>query len=159
MGAFDQSICDCCVCPMQCVLDQLEKVGDPVTISTIRGGTDIVTITNVEDFILTGELANQDEIYFPICNVSAVEFNPESKIDLKPSVKNTGVCSCCEDPANKFITAFDKNQIVNINFLDGSVSGFVVDVGEGIVVMQGGNGASFFSAISICKINQLFIEV
>ncbi|NBI28252.1 hypothetical protein [Chengkuizengella marina] len=23
MGVFDESICDCCVCPMQCVLEQL----------------------------------------------------------------------------------------------------------------------------------------
>ena len=32
MGHFDETICNCCVCPMQCVLEQL--VGEAVEIET-----------------------------------------------------------------------------------------------------------------------------
>ncbi|MDP5275056.1 hypothetical protein [Chengkuizengella axinellae] len=33
MGVFDKTICDCCVCPMQCVMQQLVNRG-PVVICT-----------------------------------------------------------------------------------------------------------------------------
>ncbi|NDI35451.1 hypothetical protein [Chengkuizengella sediminis] len=50
MGNFDKSICDCCVCPMQCVLEQLE--GQQISrVDTPVGSQNNVLLNSVEDFI------------------------------------------------------------------------------------------------------------
>ncbi|MFS1514337.1 hypothetical protein VQL36_18195 [Chengkuizengella sp. SCS-71B] len=51
MSFLDDSICKCCVCPMQCVLDQLK--GEIVTISTTTGDELDLTIIDAKDFILS----------------------------------------------------------------------------------------------------------
>ncbi|MDP5273242.1 hypothetical protein [Chengkuizengella axinellae] len=64
MGVFDESKCDCCVCPMQCVLEQLvgEEVG--ILTPTFVGGT---TLNQVEDFIAFTDLGG-----FQICKINTV---------------------------------------------------------------------------------------
>ncbi|MDP5273238.1 hypothetical protein [Chengkuizengella axinellae] len=50
MGVFDESICDCCVCPMQCVLDKL--IGEQVFVRSLLGPPLSTTINDVRDFLL-----------------------------------------------------------------------------------------------------------
>ncbi|NBI28336.1 hypothetical protein [Chengkuizengella marina] len=128
MGAFDKSICDCCVCPMQCVLEQLKS--NIITIATTTDIINDVMLIDVKDFIAFTSDGN-----FPICNISGVDFSDVNiDIKLKPIQKSTGRCSCCEDP----ITNLAKSLIVqevDIEFLPETEtgSGTIINVGEGIV--------------------------
>ncbi|MDP5275654.1 hypothetical protein [Chengkuizengella axinellae] len=156
MGVFDESICDCCVCPMQCVLDQLRDESVEIFTTTVSRG---ITINNVEDFILTGE-SSGDMFFYPICNVSAVRFLSDVPLNLKPNKKSTGVCSCCEDPTNRRLNEIDRNEPVNIDFLNGFVNGnFITDIGEGIVVVQDTPGSPTMTAISICQITDVITNL
>ncbi|MDP5275656.1 hypothetical protein [Chengkuizengella axinellae] len=151
MGQFDKTICDCCVCPMQCVLEQL--IGQFVGIITTREGNEL-TINNVDDFtVFATDGANQN-YSIPICNVSAVFSIPISlQIELKPSRTNVkGECSCCEDPTNRLLNTLSRSQELEFTFLNGSTSGFIRDIGEGIVLVESGG---FLEAISICYLNKI----
>ncbi|NDI33592.1 hypothetical protein [Chengkuizengella sediminis] len=89
MGVFDKSFCDCCVCPMQCVLEQL--VGVEFLFASILTPTSNqgVTINDVNDFIV---FTSQGD--YPICNVVAVQVvsfpGPEPSIKLKSIKKKCG---------------------------------------------------------------------
>ncbi|MDP5275766.1 hypothetical protein [Chengkuizengella axinellae] len=157
MGHFDETICDCCVCPMQCVLDQLRNTENPVVIFTTTLGNFDLTITEVNDFIVSGTGAGGGTVRnFPICNVSGVSNIPLSRqVKLKPnrtSVK--GECSCCEDPTNQLLRTLSREQLFNLRFLVGTAIGFISDIGEGIVMIQSQDG-TMKTAVSICSLNRI----
>ncbi|NDI33586.1 hypothetical protein [Chengkuizengella sediminis] len=101
MGHFDESICDCCVCPMQCVLKQL--IGEKVQIVNASSGFIFsleIQIKEVKNFIVSGTDPSGVRINFPICKIIAV-IPPSGAfpLNLKPIQKSTkGECVCCEDP-------------------------------------------------------------
>ncbi|NDI33439.1 hypothetical protein [Chengkuizengella sediminis] len=157
MGAFDRTICDCCVCPMQCVMQKL--VTRDVGIATAVSVTP-VTINSVENFI-----ANTSQGSFPICNVTAVGSIPPFDIDLnlKPVQKDIkGKCSCCEDPATNELQQLIGKE-VDLEFIGGIapfadgniVTGKVSQVGEGILILSDLGITFSNAAISTCQITRI----
>ncbi|MFS1511916.1 hypothetical protein VQL36_05695 [Chengkuizengella sp. SCS-71B] len=93
MGTFDKSICDCCVCPIQCILEQLVGIDD-VGIVTPTFFDDGVIIEQVKDFIAFTNVGD-----FPICQIFLVStFDPNIPVNIKPIRKSKGECACCEEP-------------------------------------------------------------
>ncbi|MDP5274464.1 hypothetical protein [Chengkuizengella axinellae] len=151
MGVFDKSLCDCCVCPMQCVLEQLIDI--PVLIFRRIGSSILTTISEVDNFI-----AFTDQGKFPICNITAITIPDGATLNLKPIKKNTGECFCCEDPiTNLASTLID--QVVEMNVI-GIASSFeisIVDVGEGIILTGNPVGTEVLpiSSCAITRINSI----
>ncbi|MDP5275655.1 hypothetical protein [Chengkuizengella axinellae] len=161
MGVFDESKCECCVCPMQRVLKKImEQTDQTVSIITTTNRSDDVTITDIKDFILFGTQSFEGgviiDVYFPICNVSAVEFSPSLQLQLTPSKDNLkGECTCCEDPANKLLNRLSRSEMFSISYLDGLLNqATIVEVGEGIVIIFDAFSGNL-QAISICQINEI----
>ncbi|MFS1513382.1 hypothetical protein VQL36_13190 [Chengkuizengella sp. SCS-71B] len=152
MGHFDESICDCCVCPMQCVLEQLVGI-DNIGIVTPTFADDGIIINQVKDFIAFTNRGN-----FPICQISSVS-NDNSIIPvIKQSIKQSkGVCSCCEDP----ITNLAKSMIgknVNIELISPTGVSFfdeIIVVGEGIIVGRFPLNFDVIEIFSSCAVTRI----
>ncbi|NDI34682.1 hypothetical protein [Chengkuizengella sediminis] len=147
MGHFDKSLCDCCVCPMECVLKQL--IGKNINVSVLFGSEVIlvpVKVERVENFILFTD--NGD---FAIHSIIAVSMDFDPQIQLKPIEKNIGECACIEDPMTSLLNS-KINQNVNIVGLDA----IILKVGEGIVLAKGEiDGMTLFFIISTCFITAI----
>ncbi|MFS1512553.1 hypothetical protein VQL36_08970 [Chengkuizengella sp. SCS-71B] len=146
MGVFDKSRCDCCVCPMQCVLEQV--VGE--TLSSLGTFTNIltnVTIDEVTDFI-----AFTSEGRIPICQITFIRLVPTIQLKLKPIRKNNGECACCEDPTTNLLNTLKGKSIAvtPLTPLGFTLTGPVFDVGEGIVNL---NNLFYISTCSIIRIS------
>ncbi|MFS1513096.1 hypothetical protein VQL36_11755 [Chengkuizengella sp. SCS-71B] len=155
MGTFDRTICNCCVCPMQCVMQQLVErevdIATPVNVDDVR-------IISVDNFI-----ANTNEGLFPICNVTAVGvISPPFDIKLKPVRQDKkGECNCCEDPATNELQQLIGKE-VDLEFIGGIapfadgniVTGIVSQVGEGILILSD-LGTFSNAAISTCQITRI----
>ncbi|MDP5272666.1 hypothetical protein [Chengkuizengella axinellae] len=147
MGVFDESKCDCCVCPMQCVLEQLVNREVGIITPTFQ---DVGTLNQVKDFI-----AFTDFGQFPISQISiAIIFDTINPINLiKSNKKNKGECACCEDP----ITNLAKSMIgetVDIDFIgDNFEDTRIIDVGEGIIVSIFNGEIYFFSSCKVTLIS------
>ncbi|NDI35640.1 hypothetical protein [Chengkuizengella sediminis] len=152
MGHFDETICDCCVCPMQCVLEQL--VGEEnIRIFALNGFTEEGTLTGVDNFIAlldAGGIVNK----VPIHNICAVRFEGIFDFKLKPIRKSkSGECSCIEDPITNLAKSMigEETPIEAGSFSESNVT--IKDVGEGIVIVSFlSGGVIFTAAISSCKI-------
>ncbi|NBI28335.1 hypothetical protein [Chengkuizengella marina] len=150
MGAFDKSICDCCVCPMQCVLEQLVGVGD-VNIITPTANN-LVIINQVKDLIAFTSNGN-----IPICHITATQFSQKlvpDGIKLKPIKKSKGECDCCEEPITNLANSMI-GEMVEIEFISPFPFPFVdeiINVGEGIVVGRFFNETDIFSSCAITRI-------
>ncbi|MDP5273250.1 hypothetical protein [Chengkuizengella axinellae] len=138
MGAFDKSICECCIGPMQCVLKQLVGV-DLINIQTTTSRlVNNVLITNVKDFIVsTSEIGE-----IPVCQITEVFiFEAEDSViknvlsALKPIKNNKGECTCCEDPITNLLN-LEIGNTLEIEFIgtNGSNTDEIIGVGEGVVV-------------------------
>ncbi|NDI33610.1 hypothetical protein [Chengkuizengella sediminis] len=131
MGVFDESKCDCCICPMQCVLEQL--IDETLSIVTLSDGNLVeVTINEVKDFLLFTSKGT-----FPICQITVlfIEENASKLPKLKPIRKSTGECACCEDPITNLLNNTFKGQVVDIKVRPNNniINAPVFEVGEGIV--------------------------
>ncbi|MFS1511360.1 hypothetical protein VQL36_02835 [Chengkuizengella sp. SCS-71B] len=144
MGVFDKNLCDCCVCPMQCVLEQLVGVGSEIQNVAIIfnfAGATIDDITDVNNFnLFTIRSGSGRRFIIPICQVIGVElFNSQPinlNINLKPVRKDSkGECSCCEDPATDVLKRMIGER-VNVRFSNASRTGTIMNVGEGIVILS-----------------------
>ncbi|MFS1514125.1 hypothetical protein VQL36_17010 [Chengkuizengella sp. SCS-71B] len=155
---FEESICDCCACPMQCVLKQF--IGEEVAILTEIIGPLPIQITEVKNFIVSGINTSPgndpNPVHIPICNIVLVSPLSTTRIpNVKPIQKNTkGECVCCEDPITNVANALKGKEV----FITAVAQAIIEKVGEGIVVgtlesPQLGFGSTFFS--SSCKINFL----
>ncbi|MDP5275278.1 hypothetical protein [Chengkuizengella axinellae] len=152
MGYFQENVCDCCLCPLQCAIKQFE--GENITF--FYGITNLTLIgISVEDFIVSGiNSSNGLPSCAPVSQILAFQpDNPKPQSDLvKPIQKSVkGECACIEDPiTNKFKVG----DIVTISTL-GPVQ--VTAVGEGIVVTNDDSGDQFIfstcSGVSIVIFN------
>ncbi|NDI33179.1 hypothetical protein [Chengkuizengella sediminis] len=158
MSFFDESICDCCTCPMQCILEQLVGV-DNVTILTQTFFGEVI-INRVEDFVV---FTNQG--IFPVCQITGVAFSdPTVKVNLKLlSNNNKGVCACCENPITNLAMLLI-GKIVDVELIGFSL-GFIeieiIDVGKGIVVGRNPlvpNDINIFSSCAIIRIIPVRIQ-
>ncbi|NBI28226.1 hypothetical protein [Chengkuizengella marina] len=151
MGFFNESKCDCCVCPMQCVLEQLKS--NIITIATTTDVINDVMLIDVNDFIAVTSDGN-----FPICNISGVDFSGVNiDIKLKPIQKSSGRCSCCEDPITNLAKSLI-GQEVDIEFLPQMGQGTIVNVGEGIIDFQVFVISSCFTTRIITNSQQQAVE-
>ncbi|MDP5272653.1 hypothetical protein [Chengkuizengella axinellae] len=148
MSFFSNSICDCCVCPIQSILEQLAPgfIG-LTTLTSTEGSLELFSVNNF--------LAVTGEGTIPVCNISEVGLGFRNVI-LKPIKKNKGECACCEDPTTNLFDTM-RGQIVTVDFLgpsgDNSLTGSVFDVGEGVVILEQANGDK--NAISTCKTTRI----
>ncbi|NDI33730.1 hypothetical protein [Chengkuizengella sediminis] len=176
MGKFDRSVCDCCVCPMQCVMQQLTDREGAVAIATTSLVNDVyVTINSADNFLAktsreaSGAIINGS---YPICNVTAVGIDrartlsdPNFDLTLKPvRVDEKGECSCCEDPATEELKSkIGKTVRVEYDGRIGTTSGgtffnlgIIEKVGEGIVTLMNDSvGTLSHLAISTCHITKV----
>ncbi|NDI34693.1 hypothetical protein [Chengkuizengella sediminis] len=156
MGAFDKSICDCCVCPMQCILEDLigvENLNIETPVSNIP-----TIITGVKDFIVS---TNNGE--FPICQITHVCIeDPSNTITtriisaLKPKKNSRGKCACCEDPMTNLLK-FKIGNTFRIELIAAQVSftDQILGVGEGVVVGAAPPFLDIFLTCSITRITPL----
>ncbi|NBI31211.1 hypothetical protein [Chengkuizengella marina] len=166
MGAFHRTTCDCCVCPMQCVMKQLEDRG-PIIISTTVS-QEFNLIKSVENFIadtLDGEIPE----FFPVCKVTAVGSNAlDITTDLKPLRRDIkGKCNCCEDPTTNELVSLGIGTEVSVEFVTQTpgdrfrvpLTGNILSFGEGIVILDNvsdGEGDELPNfAISTCQITNI----
>ncbi|NDI33606.1 hypothetical protein [Chengkuizengella sediminis] len=157
MGVFDKSICDCCVCPMQCVLEQLVGV-EGLEIDTPVNNIP-TTISGVNDFIVS---TTDGDI--PVCQITHVEImNPTDTIittalsALKPIRKNSkGECACCEDPMTNLLK-FEIGNTFEVEFIGPDVpfTNEILGVGEGILVGVENGISLFFDIYSTCTITRV----
>ncbi|MDP5272667.1 hypothetical protein [Chengkuizengella axinellae] len=160
MGVFDESICDCCVCPMQCVMKQLVGVGLIGIDTPISRVTTI--ITSVEDFIVS----TSDEGDIPICQITHVDIGDPTNTNitqvlsaLKSIKNNKGECACCEDPMTNLLSSEIGNTF-DVEFISTFTSPLpneIIGVGEGILIgLEGAAGASLFlNTFSTCSITRV----
>ncbi|WP_051314614.1 hypothetical protein [Alteribacter aurantiacus] len=151
------SVCDCCVFPMQSILEQL--VNQVVTISTDSDQPNMaplltdVTITSVNDFLVTVEGESGTSVV-SIADVLVVAFEPGTDIQLEPPVDFPGECNCQERPLRELFDALI-GQTVAVRLQQNFVSEdfTVLATGLGIVFGQQTIFGEFVeSAISLCKI-------
>ncbi|NDI33151.1 hypothetical protein [Chengkuizengella sediminis] len=152
MGAFDKTICDCCVCPMECVLKQLEELSIPlvnIIDSSLMDNISNATIQAVEDFVLFTNNGN-----VPIHSIFSVGFDSASDpLTLKqPKNDKKGKCACIEDPATNML----KNMIGSFAVISNTIAGTVSRVGEGILILENAadslGGVYDFAVVSTCLV-------
>ena len=151
-------LCDCCVTPMQSVLQQL--IGQTVILATIADPPNappfffLFTITNVNDFLVT--VTDGVSTYaVNISDVIGVGFLPPGPtISLLPPVDSGCECDCRERPMRQLLNTL-VGSTVNLLVSNGSTAmNFTVEqTGLGIVLGTlpiDTTKARF--AISTCKI-------
>ena len=152
------SLCDCCVSPLQSVLQQL--VGQTVILATIADPPNhlplffLFTIIEVNDFLVTVT----DGVTTYVVNISdviAVGFLPPGPtINLLPPVNSGCECDCRERPIRQLLNTLI-GSTVNLLVSNGSIAiDFNVEqTGLGIVLGTLPINADIFRfAISTCKI-------
>ncbi|MDP5276357.1 hypothetical protein [Chengkuizengella axinellae] len=155
MGVFDETKCDCCVCPMQCVLEQL--VEETIFIQTVVSEDEVV-ITGVKDFIVSSDIGN-----FPICQITQMFIeDPTNTLitrvlsALKPIKNSKEECACCEDPMTNLLK-FEIGNTFEIEFIGPNVpfTDEILGVGEGIVIgVAFEDGFTFLDIFSSCAITR-----
>ena len=153
------SLCDCCVSPLQSVLQQL--VGQTVILATIADPPNapplffLFTITKVNDFLVTVT----DGVTTFVVNISDVLgvgfLPPGPTINLLPPVNSGCECDCRERPIRQLLNTLI-GSTVNLIVSNGSTAANfnVEQTGLGIVLgtLPIGLDTDFRFAISTCKI-------
>ncbi|NBI30127.1 hypothetical protein [Chengkuizengella marina] len=163
MTVFDDNLCDCCVCPMQCVLKELVGVS-ALQILIIPNTIDEIVfqqIINVEDLLLF----STDQV-IPINNIFSIRFldnnisvidNIESKIKLKPTKNSKGECRCIENSTTNLLQTMIGKDVSRI--IPGfNLPGTIIDVGRGIVVARGNPDRRVLSFVSTCRISNIILN-
>jgi hypothetical protein len=155
------SLCDCCVSPLQFVLQQL--IGQTVILGTIADTPGeipfffLVRINAVNDFLVTVTNEETDTTYVVnISDVTGVGFSLTGpSINLLPPVDSGGDCDCRERPIRQLLDTLI-GSTVNLLASNGSIAtDFNVEqTGLGIVLgtLPISPGNFFRFAISTCKI-------
>ncbi|ASF38921.1 hypothetical protein CEH05_07260 [Halobacillus halophilus] len=144
-------LCDCCVDPMQYVLEQL--IGRVVRIGTTdtsSGTYPSATILDVNDYIITIR-QGANTIALPICLVVGVQnAQVQNVLLLPPPLSNEGECDCCERPLREL---FDGITTADVDALGQAFNNLsntqILETGEGIVKLRDNNA---FIALSLCKV-------
>ncbi|NBI28337.1 hypothetical protein [Chengkuizengella marina] len=151
MGALDRTICDCCVCPMQCVLEQLiDKTVSFFLLGTTGAGQfNDATIERVEGFKV---FTNKGIVAFHTISFVILNFEPNPPIKVKPTKNDIGECACIEDSTTNLLNSMKKKQVV----ISDSISGTIDNVGEGIILLK---DVSFLgSCFPLFVISKCFID-
>ncbi|WP_461205419.1 hypothetical protein [Clostridium sp. DL1XJH146] len=156
------SICDCCVRPVEYVLKQLIGKGEvKIWTSSIIEFTGI--ICEVCDSLVTFNENVEGIIVIPICQIIEIKNDCLQSIDLlKPCCrKRTGECRCCECPLRKKFEEYQQGNLKVIYRFIGDpapipTAAAVVKVGEGVVILFDG---TVYYAVPICKITSVSVAV
>ena len=145
------SICDCCVEPMQYVLEQL--IGRVVRIGTTdtsSGTYPSATILAVNDYIVTIR-QGANTIALPICLVVGVQnAQVRNVLLLPPPLSSEGKCDCCERPLRDFFNGITTADVDALGPAFNNLTNTqILETGEGIVKLQDNNA---FIALSLCKV-------
>ncbi|MEH6939930.1 bclA protein, partial [Bacillus sp. JJ664] len=166
-GEVEGCLCDCCVFPMQNVLQQL--VGETVLIATIADQPNsppilfLFTITSVNDFLVT-VTDGTTTFVVSIADVIGVGFSPLGPIpNLLPPVDSGCECDCRERPIRQLLDTLI-GSTVNILVRNGSTATDfnVEETGLGILIgtlfLNPTDPTSQFRfAISTCQITAVNI--
>jgi len=158
-GVVEGCLCDCCVFPMQNVLQQL--IGETVILGTIADTPNVpplfflFTITAVNDFLVT-VTDGVTTFVVNISDVTGVGFLPPGPtINLLPPVDSGCECECRERPIRELLDTLI-GSTVNLLAGNGSIAaGFNVEqTGLGIVLgtLPISPTTTVRFAISTCKI-------
>ncbi|MEH7455165.1 bclA protein, partial [Gottfriedia acidiceleris] len=167
-GIVEGCLCDCCVFPMEDVLQQL--VGQSVILGTIADLPNqpplffLFTIISVNDFLVTVS----DGVSTFVVNISDVVgvgfLPPGPTINLLPPVDSGCECDCRERPIRQLLDTLI-GSTVNLLISNGSTAAnFIVEqTGLGIVLgtfpIDPSDPTSIFRfAISTCKITAININ-
>ncbi len=156
------SICDCCVEPMEILLNQLRNILSPGATIQVTLDTGVTQsfqpnqIVSINDSIIN----IQNTSFISICNISRVRWrniNTINQLNLLQAECTCEECDCCERPVRENLSNFINNNIA-LQFKgqqtpNTSQSLTVRKVGLGILVGQNiTDGAP--DAYSICKITR-----
>lgn len=158
-GEVEGCLCDCCVFPMQNVLEQL--IGETVILGTIADAPNVpplfflFTITAVNDFLVT-VTDGVTTFVVNISDITGVGFLPPGPtINLLPPVDSGCDCDCRERPIRELLDTLI-GSTVNLLAGNGSIAaGFNVEqTGLGIVLgtLPISPDTIVRFAISTCKI-------
>lgn len=154
------SLCDCCVFPLQSVLQQL--VGRTVILGTIADAPNepplffLFTIIEVNDFLVTVK-RGATTFVVNISDVIGVGFLPPGPtINLLPPVNSGGECNCRERPIRQLLDTL-MGSTVNLLVSNGSTAANFKVEQTGLGIVLGTFPAIppdtiFRFAISTCKI-------
>ena len=132
-------LCDCCVFPLQSVLQQL--VGQTVILGTVADAPNVpplfflFTITEVNDFLVT-VTDGVTTFEVNISDITGVGFLPPGPtINLLPPVNSGCECNCRERPIRQLLDTLI-GSTVNLLAVNGSIAAdFIVEqTGLGIVL-------------------------
>ncbi|MEH7450636.1 exosporium leader peptide-containing protein [Bacillus toyonensis] len=163
-GATEGCLCDCCVLPMQSVLQQL--IGETVILGTIADTPNtpplffLFTITSVNDFLVT-VTDGTTTFVVNISDVTGVGFLPPGPpITLLPPTDVGCECECRERPIRQLLDAFI-GSTVSLLASNGSIAADfnVEQTGLGIVLgtLPINPTTTVRFAISTCKITAVNI--
>lgn len=156
------SLCDCCVSPMQFVLQQL--VGQNVILSTVADAPNVpplfflFDIVEVNDFLVTVTGA-AGTFVVNISDVTGVGFLPPGPtINLLPPVNSGCDCDCRERPIRQLLDTLIGSTVILLTINGSTAVDFNVEqTGLGIVlgtlsINPGDPDSIVRFAISTCKI-------
>ncbi|MED2055427.1 bclA protein, partial [Bacillus thuringiensis] len=163
-GGTEGCLCDCCVLPMQSVLQQL--IGETVILGTIADTPNtpplffLFTITSVNDFLVT-VTDGTTTFVVNISDVTGVGFLPPGPpITLLPPVDVGCECECRERPIRQLLDVFI-GSTVSLLASNGSIAADfnVEQTGLGIVLgtLPINPTTTVRFAISTCKITAVNI--
>jgi hypothetical protein len=151
------SLCDCCVSPLQFVLQQL--VGQTVILGTIADAPNaqplffLFTIVEVNDFLVTVT----DGVTTYVVNISDVTgvgfLPPGPTINLLPPVNSGCECDCRERPIRQLLNTLIGSTVILLSSTGSTTNFNVEQTGLGIVLgTLPINSDIFRFAVSTCKI-------
>ncbi|MBE7096656.1 exosporium leader peptide-containing protein [Bacillus cereus] len=163
-GATEGCLCDCCVLPMQNILQQL--VGETVILGTIADAPNVpplfflFTITSVNNFLVT-VTDGTTPFVVNISDVTGVGFLPPGpSITLLPPVDSGCECDCRERPIRELLDTLIGTTVNLLASTGSTAAGFNVEqTGLGIVLgtLPINPTTIVRFAISTCKITAVNI--
>ncbi|WP_214484632.1 hypothetical protein [Bacillus sp. SM2101] len=110
------TLCDCCIIPLQNVCVQIMQQELDVNVVTQSGGATGI-ITSVKNFIIDVDDGAGNIEIVPLCLVSAIEGFMEEDFDnlsISVSVGSSGICACCEDPITIRLKSIKTAESINL---------------------------------------------
>ncbi|CAN7507448.1 bclA protein [Paenibacillus sp. LjRoot153] len=152
--------CDCCVTPMQSVLEELKILEatsvDVGTVDQIFNNIDFSSDdVIVSDFLLTFPAQGATQIV-PICMIVGVQSSAiTNEFPLTPADPD---CDCCEGALReRLATLTTVVAMTTDGGTFGMVTGTIIGLGQGIVIIDPPGAGTNPAAISICQITGLMV--
>ncbi|WP_373897604.1 hypothetical protein ACER0A_011930 [Haloimpatiens sp. FM7315] len=159
------SLCDCCVYPMEDLINKL------IATLPLNALLEIITISGIPKNILISEIIfaqngllniNNTE-FIPICDISRLSWsnlNPTDEITLLQPVCTCADCDCYERPIRETVRRLRANTTLSLEIISNpsliQENILLKKIGLGILIGTSTNGAVAY-AFSICKVTSLTV--